>query len=404
MSDVIDHGGMDVTVGRQPYAGPPSVIPMSQVPSGQIRVLQEFLNRNGYICGPADGIYGPRTQAALHAFQQANGLEVSDTYTVGLANYVIGGQTPIQGSGSSPSTVGGGGLPVSTTGASQGTSSDLEEIKKRFPTMAFYLDHPEIGPILRDALAQNMTPDQLWGRLIETNWWKERSASARQWESLVNTDPGEANRQRGRRRLEIQQAAQRFGIVLTDQQLTDIVEQSLAWSWNENEWMQVLGAAARNQPAATHGQLGDSATTLRNIARNYLIPINEKDIREWAILIMEGSQTEASFEQWVRGQSKARFTWLADEIDRGIAPAQYFAPIRETVSRLLEINIDDIDLTDPQWSELTEFVDDNGNRRGMTLAEARQWARNRPEWARTDNARQDAANMVNQLGTIFGKF
>jgi hypothetical protein len=39
-----------------------------------IRELQQALSRAGYDPGPVDGTFGPRTQAAVVAFQQANGL------------------------------------------------------------------------------------------------------------------------------------------------------------------------------------------------------------------------------------------------------------------------------------------------------------------------------------------
>ena len=39
-----------------------------------VRQLQQALNRLGYACGEADGIYGGKTQAAVRAFQRSSGL------------------------------------------------------------------------------------------------------------------------------------------------------------------------------------------------------------------------------------------------------------------------------------------------------------------------------------------
>ena len=41
-----------------------------------VRTLQTMLNALGYRCGRADGVFGDRTQAAVKAFQRANGLKV----------------------------------------------------------------------------------------------------------------------------------------------------------------------------------------------------------------------------------------------------------------------------------------------------------------------------------------
>ncbi|MBI4529122.1 MAG: peptidoglycan-binding protein [Deltaproteobacteria bacterium] len=47
--------------------------------SEDIKKAQEALKEKGHDPGPVDGIMGPRTQAALRAFQQAQGLKASGT-------------------------------------------------------------------------------------------------------------------------------------------------------------------------------------------------------------------------------------------------------------------------------------------------------------------------------------
>jgi hypothetical protein len=42
----------------------------------EVTKLQQALNAQGYDCGTADGIFGAKTEAAVRAFQQANGLTV----------------------------------------------------------------------------------------------------------------------------------------------------------------------------------------------------------------------------------------------------------------------------------------------------------------------------------------
>lgn len=41
----------------------------------EVKLLQETLNKAGYDCGKADGIFGKNTKAAVEAFQKANGLK-----------------------------------------------------------------------------------------------------------------------------------------------------------------------------------------------------------------------------------------------------------------------------------------------------------------------------------------
>lgn len=49
-----------------------------------VRRAQQLLAEQGYQPGPIDGIYGPRTKAAVERFEQARGLPVTGRITTGL--------------------------------------------------------------------------------------------------------------------------------------------------------------------------------------------------------------------------------------------------------------------------------------------------------------------------------
>ena len=52
--------------------------------SAPVRDIQTTLNARGYDAGPADGIAGPRTRAAIRAYQRDNGLAVDGQPTAAL--------------------------------------------------------------------------------------------------------------------------------------------------------------------------------------------------------------------------------------------------------------------------------------------------------------------------------
>ena len=71
--------------GRRPVAAPPPARPRSDTVAG----IQRELTKHGFYDGPADGFYGPRTDAAIRDFEQAAGLrpsaEPSETLLAAIA-------------------------------------------------------------------------------------------------------------------------------------------------------------------------------------------------------------------------------------------------------------------------------------------------------------------------------
>lgn len=68
-------------------------------PDARVRWLQRLLNNAGYDPGPANGIAGPTTRAAIRSFQAAKGIEPSgefDAQTVTLLRQTAEGEAPLQ--------------------------------------------------------------------------------------------------------------------------------------------------------------------------------------------------------------------------------------------------------------------------------------------------------------------
>jgi len=72
----------DITVGSRDSDG-----------STRIADLQELLISLGYLKGKADGVFGPRTQAALIEFQLANGLTATGVYDTASASRIQSGDS-----------------------------------------------------------------------------------------------------------------------------------------------------------------------------------------------------------------------------------------------------------------------------------------------------------------------
>ncbi len=111
------------------------------------------------------------------------------------------------------------------------------------------------------------------------------------------------------------------------------------------------------------------------------------------------------FGSWVRNLAMGRFATdptVTAHVQAGNSLGSYFAAHRAQVADLLEVTPESIDLMDPKWSEMTEFVDEKGVRRSRTISEVAAWARHRPEFAKTRGANDKAFTLANEMSQMMG--
>ena len=83
-------GGLGLTPGRAPRADPPAGVGLGRGDRGDaVAALQRRLANAGHDPGAADGIFGARTEAALRAYQRANGLEVTGRTDLATATALL---------------------------------------------------------------------------------------------------------------------------------------------------------------------------------------------------------------------------------------------------------------------------------------------------------------------------
>lgn len=283
-------------------------------------------------------------------------------------------------------------------------SDVASQIMTDYPQFAFLLNDPEIGPLLLEAVDPNIGFDAatFQAKLMATSWWKTHSAAQRQWETLINTDPATANRQREDRIGAVRQLAAQLGLNLPDAQLQQFAESSLQYGVDPGSptmrtWLANL---ASQSPAFT--QVAD--VPLRQMAESdYMIPMSDADLTRWASQIAAGTATQDTFRATLQTLAKGRFSGYANLIDQGITPGQIFGPYRSAIAQQLEVSPDTIDLlNDPRWSKVTGVVGSDNTVRPMTMSEAITLARSQPEWSKTSVARQQGADLTQNLLKTFG--
>lgn len=281
----------------------------------------------------------------------------------------------------------------------------VDYIRENYGFLAGFLAIPEIKTILINAAKGEWSPAKLQGAVYKTNWWKKTSEVTRQWVALQSTDPATATKRLNDTKLQIKQAARSAGVAVTDAQVNSWALNVNKFGWSPQQVQAAIGDQFKYDPKkAQTGQAALTVDNLKQIAKQYLIPISDATVQKWARDVIGGEIDVESFIGYAKQQAKSRWPGLSDAIDRGVTPEQYTNTYRETIAQTLEVDPDSIDLTSSKWSKVIDQPDPKtGVRTAMSLSDAATFARKQPEFAKTSQARQQAAELTGFLGELFGR-
>lgn len=392
-----------VRFGGMGFASPAgtSPPPLPPLTATDIRVLQDVLRSAGFDPGPSDGMWGPRTQAALTAFQEQNRWAVTGAYddatryrVIDLLNWVgaqqetqtrdpllvrfAGSTTGLPHPAPAPSP------PAAPSFPSFGSSAEapqtvpvvsapptsapavnweaLAELRAKglseedifavaavrlFPQLAGFMGIPEIRSILIRGAREELPAGEMQNLVTSTTWWKSTPERTRNWVFLSAVDPASAQR-----------------------------------------------------------MVDESRRQFRELARSYLIPMSEDVVGEWARKSLAGEVLEEDYRRHLVDRAKGRFPTLAAALDRGFTVEQAADDYRQLAARELEISPNAIDFNDPKWLIAIEGKPDaNGNRAAMSLYEWHKELRTNDMygWDLTRGARHQATQFAAELMRTFGR-
>lgn len=307
---------------------------------------------------------------------------------------------------------GGGGMPGAIGPprlSPHATQAEIEQfVRENYGAdMVGFMKIPELWNVVIQAGRDGVVdPMVLQSRFKATKWWNERSDSMRKWDILLVTDPAEAKRRKKAQAEVLRSVVEQTGANVN---LDAFAEMTLRLGMNEQEQTEHIAGVLRTesrQVGLDRESMGAvTAERLQEIARNdFFIPLERQTAESWAIDIFRGTKTVEMFQAYLADLSRGRFNHIADRFAGGLTPGEYMAPIKQMVAEVLELNPGDIDLLDPRYAELLEYVDPTtGQSRPMTLAEAGRWARSRQEYRETQHANQASGELVELLGRTFGR-
>jgi hypothetical protein len=295
------------------------------------------------------------------------------------------------------------GIPEDVTWADLPQNMQLE-VQQDLGFVTTYLEHPELGSLLIRSSLEGWD-DALLDNMIEnTQWWKDTDIAVRDWEGITITDPGEAERRRESRRASLHDAASKAGVVLSQEDMELIVEESLKFAWTDAQIVDAVVAQHVYDPSGPT-PLGDISTFGQNLkeqASTYGLAYSDEVANQYATQIAAGELEEDDLRVLMIDEASGRFPWMADQFEQGYSLNQLMDTRANEVARIMGIDAQEIDfLNDPKWNPILEYNGEDGMR-SMNLQETRQYIGQLPDYEKTADANARGSSFARTLLQKFG--
>ena len=181
---------------------------------------------------------------------------------------------------------------------------------------------------------------------------------------------------------------------------------------NEEDYSRILAEtikpAVRGTPleaiASGTGAIAQSISSLKSYAANYGIKLSTQEALDDVLggLKPGGTLSTGKLDQQqqkIRNMAKSFYTNLGDSIDNGVSIKNLSSQFANLKSQVLEVPSESLDAFD---KDIQMALRNNGKPGVMSTTEFEVLLRNKPEWGKTKNAREEAAGYANDILKMFG--
>lgn len=263
---------------------------------------------------------------------------------------------------------------------------------------------PELAGILQRAVQGQWTPDRFVQTVADSGWYKSTPASTREWITKQITDPASAAREALVGADKVRNLSQELGIAMPS------VEQAQQ-AWLHGRLHALDDVAMKAYMARTFtvdpsggGAMGRMVNEMFQMAHNY--GYTSGTLSEEILSAARKTMAESGGADVTAWQSKmvdyasAYYAPYKDEIRGGKSVADISKPVIDRVSQLLEVNPANMNFNDPLIKKAMTQWSPEG--RAYSLREIEDQTRRDARWKVTDNAKQSAVQMAEEIATKFG--
>jgi hypothetical protein len=268
---------------------------------------------------------------------------------------------------------------------------------------------PEIADILKKYIAEEWSETKFLAELRKTNWYKTTTASAREWDMAAGLDPATYQTKVDNKTETIRKQALDLGFRISEEKLRQLATDSLRLGWSDQFLTNAIGMVVveGGDPGATQLRQGYYGQQIRGIARDYGVTLNDDTLMSFANKMAVGEETVGSFQDYAMTIAKSLYPTLSEQFDLGRTFGDLTSNYRQIAANTLEIDANSIDFTDPQWAVAVTYQPDpkTGEQRMMNLSEWGDYIRKNRSFGYeyTDDAKQKAYKVANELANLFGK-
>lgn len=237
-----------------------------------------------------------------------------------------------------------------------------------------------------------------------TNWFRQTPAGNRQYLFTQVFDPASATRDANTMARKVLDFSNTMGEHLTLQQGALLADAAITGGWDDARIQQEIVANNRYSPTMRlgWGTISASEDRVRGLAGDYGVQVAPHTAYNWASKIADGLATEQSFTSYAKDQAKLQHPYWAAQLDQGMTVRQLADPYVQNAAKLLEINPNTVNLSDPKWNFTT--TDKTGARTPMSQLDWQKKVMTDPAygWDKTQNAMDSARQVSSQIRQSFG--
>jgi len=292
---------------------------------------------------------------------------------------------------------------------------------------AFFNTDPSLKNLIGQATAGNWSADKFSAALQTTPWYRNHTASQREWTQLQTQDPRSAKMVTDRMGADINEIAGAMGADIPPNLNRQIQSSVLANSYSGGNYdkglLQRAIAAQIHMDKYGHykGAAGQLEDSIRTMSADYGIPIDKGALQSWVQggLQQAGGDTsklsayQENVKHYLAEQAKLTFPGLAKSLDAGMPVAQAASPYVTSYAKILEQPIDSSSqasqyLQDPTIKKALQYQDPNQQMKGtgtpgiMPMYQFEQTLRQDPRWMKTNNARDQLGSAAYHVVSDFG--